>query len=405
MRIDSEIAPLRKVILHRPGLALHRLTPSNHDELLFDDILWPEKAAEEHAYFSATLESNDVEVYFLNNLLSETMENPEARDWVLRYILKRLYVESDFRGMLYEFLDNLSANDLAKHLIGGLTWGEMQIMCENLVCHFFEKHSFVLPPLPNHYFTRDTSCWIGKGVSINPMCKPARRGETINVAAIYKFHPMFADADFETWIDGSAIKQEFHSIEGGDVLVINKDCVLIGVSERTNPQTITTIAKKLFAAEDKKKVIAIEIPKTRASMHLDTIMTMVDHDAFCTAFSDDCTNIRHWTLSPTNDNDHLLVRQGKNLETTLAEALDLKKIRMLEISEDKFIKEREQWTDGSNFLTIAPGKVIGYECNVHSNATLEKAGIEVIPIPGSELGRGRGGARCMSCPIERDEIS
>ncbi|MCK4608339.1 MAG: arginine deiminase [Gammaproteobacteria bacterium] len=402
MRIESEIGILRKVILHCPELALHRLTPDNCDELLFDDVLWPEKAFEEHCCFENILRSNGVEVYLLRQLLQETLENQEAKKWLLKYTLKRLYHQSDLGNKLYEYLFTMDAKQLAINLCGGLTWDELDMPNAKLLSEFLSRNDFVIPPLPNHYFTRDTSCWIGNGVSINPMYWPARRGETLNIAAIYKFHPMFTQENFNTWLDGSELKSEFHSIEGGDVLVLNQGCVLIGISERTNPQTIAALAHRLFEKGDKEKVIAIEIPKNRASMHLDTVLTMVDHNTFCTAFPCNIEDIVSWIITPGNNKAGLELHKAKDLRKTIAKELGGGKVSFLEISDNPVIQAREQWNDGSNLLTIAPGKVIGYECNIHANAALERAGIEVLTIPGEQLGRGRGGARCMSCPIERD---
>lgn len=402
MRINSEIGRLRKVIVHEAKLALERLTPQNCREYLFDDVLWVEKADEEHSFFQSVLREHGVEVFLLGDLLTETMGNPEARKWLLERAIKRLHYESVLSKELYSYLSELDAKTLAGYLLGGLTWGDMNIKPVGLADSILTATDFVIPPLPNHLFTRDTSCWIGQGVSINPMHWPVRRGETLNFAAIYKYHPLFKKADFEIWYDGSENQGELPSIEGGDVLVISEDCVAIGLSERTMPEAVEFLARKLFASGQKDKILAIEIPKDRASMHLDTVMTMVDHDTFCAAFP--CDTIRSWLVTPGDKEKELVITENEDVFKTLAAILGEKKLKIITPGGDVFTEQREQWTDASNLLAISPGLVIGYDRNTETNAKLRNQGIELIEIPGSELGRGRGGPRCMSCPIERDPL-
>jgi len=402
MRINSEIGRLRKVIVHEAQLALERLTPQNCREYLFDDVLWVEKADEEHAYFQAMLREHGVEVFLLGDLLAETMNDSEARKWLLERSIRRLHYESEISRELYAYLIELDSKLLAGHLLGGLTWGEMNIKPVGLSDSILIETDFVMPPLPNHLFTRDTSCWIGQGVSINPMHWPVRRGETLNFAAIYKFHPMFKKADFEIWYDGAENQNELPTVEGGDVLVISEDCVAIGLSERTMPEAVEFLARRLFASGQKSKILAIEIPKDRASMHLDTVMTMVNQDTFCVAFP--CDTIRSWLVTPGDTENDLTVVENKDVFQTLATILGQKKLNLITPGGDVFTEQREQWTDASNLLAISPGLVIGYDRNTETNAKLRDQGIEIIEIPGSELGRGRGGPRCMSCPIERDPL-
>ncbi len=403
MNINSEIGVLKKVLLHRPYKVLKQLTPSNCHGFLFDDVLNPEKAEEEHQYFENKLREHGVEVLLLKKLLAETLENPEAKMWMLKRIVRRLHRDTILGDDLLSLLLEIDVDLLTDYVMAGTTWKELGMKPTGLVGKILLPEDFALPPLPNHYFTRDTSCWIGGGVSINPMFWPARRHETLNVAVVYKFHPKFTSEKFETWYDGSEMKQEFHPIEGGDVLVVSKDCVLIGISERTSPQAIETIAKALFINGDKKKVIAIKIPKTRASMHLDTVMTMIDHDAFCIGFPD-IDEIKCWSLESGDSDEKLVVIEEKNVFDAIARELGVKKLRLVSLGGNQLSQEREQWTDASNLLAIAPGQVVGYDCNVNTNKNLQDAGIEVIAIPGSELGRGRGGARCMSCPLEREAL-
>lgn len=401
--VNSEIGHLRKVLVHRPKLALERLTPENCHTFLFDDVLWAEKAWEEHKYFETVLKAHGAEVYLLFDLLEETMQIPEARTWLLNIVLNRLHHHSSLNKELHDFLGKLETKKLTEYLLGGLTWNEMGMMSTGLVGRTLAPSDFVLPPLPNHLFTRDTSCWIGRGVSINPMHWPVRRGETMNLAVIYKYHPLFTKEKFTVWYDGSSEHdRDLPSLEGGDVLVINKDSLLIGLSERTTPAAVEELAKVLFAQNIKKQIITVEIPKDRASMHLDTVMTMLHHDTFCIAFP--CEEIRSWTITPGDDEGELVVSVNKDLFKAVASTLGEKKLQLITPGGDDFTEKREQWTDASNLLALKPGVVVGYERNTNTNEKLRKAGLEVVEIQGSELGRGRGGSRCMSCPLLREPL-
>ncbi|ELY4521093.1 arginine deiminase [Cronobacter muytjensii] len=401
--VGSEIGQLRSVMLHRPNLSLKRLTPSNCQELLFDDVLSVERAGEEHDIFARTLRDQGVEVLLLTDLLTRTLDIPEAKAWLLETQVSEYRLGPSFASDVRGWLADLPHRELARRLSGGLTFSEIPASIHNMVVDTHGAHDFIMEPLPNHLFTRDTSCWIYNGVSINPMAKQARQRETNNLRAIYRWHPAFVDGEFIKYFGDQNINYDHATLEGGDVLVIGRGAVLIGMSERTTPQGVEFLASALFNHQQATRVIAVELPKHRSCMHLDTVMTHIDIDTFSVYPEVVRPDVKCWTLTP-DGRGGLARREEKSLVHALEQALGVDRITLITTGGDAFEAEREQWNDANNVLTVRPGVVIGYERNIWTNEKYDKAGITVLPIPGDELGRGRGGARCMSCPLERDGI-
>jgi arginine deiminase len=408
--VDSEAGVLRQVILHEPGLEMQRLTPSNKDGLLFDDVLWVPQAREEHQTFQRTLREQGVTVHLLKDLLTDTLKENEALEFVLDRVLdeRQELVGGGLSRLAYGVLRDLPPDTLADHLIGGINKREFKALAGSAIprtlgLEALEDYEFLLTPLPNHLFTRDTSCWMYNGVSINPMMMRARKRETVHYEAIYRYHPMFADQDFPLWSPGE--EQAPATIEGGDVEVIGNGTVLIGLSERTTPAGVELVARSLFAHDAAARVIAVELPKARSCMHLDTVMTMVDRDVFTLYSELDQNSLRSWTLTPSNGPTGITVKENRSFFDEIADALGLHSVRVLRTEQDPYAAQREQWNDGCNVLTVSPGKVVAYSRNEVANQMLRDNGIEVLTVPGSELGRGRGGPRCMSCPIEREPVT
>ena len=407
--VGSEIGRLRRVILHKPTLSLERLTPSNCNDLLFDDVLDVEEAGKEHDVFSKTLEKEGVEVFFVEDLLADILQIDEATEWLTLH--ERSAYANFGVGLskdIFHFLATKVPEEAARYLIGGITWDELEQDSHHSSVSLVRKTRinhpyFALTPVPNVLFTRDSSCWIYNGVCVSPMAKPARRRETLYMRAIYKFHPMFRDAEFEFWYGNNDKYSQYSSIEGGDVMVVGKGIVMIGLGERSTPQAVEFIAKALFEKGVAHTVIAIELPKARSSMHLDTILTMLDYNCF-TAYNPVINEIKCWELTPCKHSTFSLKELHENIFKYLAKKLNVGEIKVIPTGGNKYQAEREQWNDANNVLAVSPGIVIGYEHNRRTIALMQDAGIKVLGIPGNQLGRGRGGARCMSCPIERDDL-
>jgi arginine deiminase len=388
-------------MVHRPDLAHERLSPSNCHELLFDDVIWVRRARQEHDAFVDVMRERGVEVLLVHQLLAETLDDKEAREWLLARRVRPEDVTVMFAEPLKDWLREMSSDELATTMTGGITVQELPEEIKSAIGDALRPTDFVLPPLPNQLFTRDPTAWIYGGVTLNPMFWPARQLETLNTEVIYRFHPRFRDADFKIWFGGADHEWGLARLEGGDIMPAGDGVVLIGMGERSTARAVSILAKNMFEADAARLIIGARMPRERAAMHLDTVFTFCDRD-IVTLYEPVVEQIQPILFTPGGPSGVEATVSDRLFLDEVKDALGITDLKVVTTGGDEFEAERNQWDDGNNVVALEPGVVIGYERNEATITKLHKAGVEVLAIAGQELGRGRGGGHCMTCPIVRE---